>query len=776
MLTATNAILMAAFVTPALFYAGAAAISAPIIIHLLARRRFKRIRWAAMDFLMDAERKNRRRIQLEEWILLALRCLALIAIALIVARPFLQPSGLISALAGVKQTERLFVLDDSFSMGYATDERSSFDRAKIAIKRLVDSIRRESPDDTVTILRMSDVGSPVESGTYLDDAQTDQLTERLNALQVSNQSIDVGTVVDGVYDFLGQSESVVSAAVYLVSDFQEFNWLALGGASSGNTGKRGGPFDALAEWAGEDRALRIICVNVGDADAENLALTDLEIESGRPIAGATGMLKVTVGNFGEDAARDVRIEASLGQRSIGAERLDEIPAGQPSKVSVQVPFRQPGFEALRVELPEDRLAIDNQRFHVAEVASAINILIVNGEPSPDALSDETMLLATALRPEGEVFSGHEPLIIDEAELEETPLVDFHAILLANVYRVSEAAADALEAFVARGGGLGVFLGDQVDPDLYNNSLYREGKGLLPMPLGEVIRAPAEFHLVINDSLHPMTRGVARHGDPLGVGKIPFFNFYGSIWDDGALAPDESIGLPVEGESDRADKIRIIGRFDDPDSSPAIVESRFGLGKVLLVTTSVDKEWGLWPDHPAYLPMMSELVRYLARGSGAHQAFVVGEMMEIPCDPRIYEQDATVRTPAFPSEREYGISAASAVNGDGLSFQWDQTLQPGVYELALRRRDGVDEIRRIAVNTDPMESDLASCDRSIMVNVAGDVPIEYVEGLENLSEQTGEARTELWRICLVLAVLALMTEQSLAWMWGGGARRAAAGVA
>ena len=89
-------LLLAAFITPALAWAGAGAVAAPILIHLLARRRFKRIRWAAMDFLIDAERRNRRRIRMEEWILLALRCLVVALLGLMVARPFMTPSGLAS--------------------------------------------------------------------------------------------------------------------------------------------------------------------------------------------------------------------------------------------------------------------------------------------------------------------------------------------------------------------------------------------------------------------------------------------------------------------------------------------------------------------------------------------------------------------------------------------------------------------------------------------------------------------------------------------------------
>ena len=86
--------ILAAFVTPGLFVGGLGAAVAPVLIHLLARRRFKRIRWAAIDFLLQAERRNKRRLRMEEWLLLALRCLAMILIGMTLARPFVSPAGL----------------------------------------------------------------------------------------------------------------------------------------------------------------------------------------------------------------------------------------------------------------------------------------------------------------------------------------------------------------------------------------------------------------------------------------------------------------------------------------------------------------------------------------------------------------------------------------------------------------------------------------------------------------------------------------------------------
>jgi len=73
------------------------------------------VRWAAMDFLLDANKKNRRRVQLENFIILALRCLAMLLIGLLLARPFL-PNALVDILKNTKRFERIVVLDDSPSM------------------------------------------------------------------------------------------------------------------------------------------------------------------------------------------------------------------------------------------------------------------------------------------------------------------------------------------------------------------------------------------------------------------------------------------------------------------------------------------------------------------------------------------------------------------------------------------------------------------------------------------------------------------------------------
>src|SRR5947208_9552353 len=61
---------------------GVGAVAVPIIIHLLNRRRHQIVVWAAMRFLLNAQKQNTRRMRLEQLILLALRIVILVLLVI----------------------------------------------------------------------------------------------------------------------------------------------------------------------------------------------------------------------------------------------------------------------------------------------------------------------------------------------------------------------------------------------------------------------------------------------------------------------------------------------------------------------------------------------------------------------------------------------------------------------------------------------------------------------------------------------------------------------
>src|SRR5688572_9034747 len=97
-----------------LFWLAAAA--APLIIHLWNKRKYREVRWAAIEYLLAALKKNSRRMRLEQWILLAVRTLIILLVVMAVAEPFLEQIG--RHFVPGQRTHRLLVLDGSYGMGY----------------------------------------------------------------------------------------------------------------------------------------------------------------------------------------------------------------------------------------------------------------------------------------------------------------------------------------------------------------------------------------------------------------------------------------------------------------------------------------------------------------------------------------------------------------------------------------------------------------------------------------------------------------------------------
>src|SRR5476651_2448634 len=160
------------FLNPGFLFIAAALISVPIIIHLINRMRFKRVRWAAMEFLLKAAKRTRRRLIIEQLLLLALRCLLIALIGLLVSR-FIGCGD--SNTIG-KPNLHLVLLDDTLSMQDTWKPadgppKNCFDVAKtdIIIKKIAKGLNRSN--DRLVIIQMS----KIDDKTYVPKAY-----ERLN--------------------------------------------------------------------------------------------------------------------------------------------------------------------------------------------------------------------------------------------------------------------------------------------------------------------------------------------------------------------------------------------------------------------------------------------------------------------------------------------------------------------------------------------------------------------------------------------------------------------
>ncbi len=413
---------LAALVTPGLLYAGIAGAAVPILIHLLNRRRFRRVRWAAVDFLLQADRENRRRIRVEELILLALRCLAMALVGIVLARWFIRPESLVAALGARGQTERIVLLDDSFSMGLRDQSQAGaggyasantiFEQGKTALRELIRTWRESAPDDGLTLLLTSRPDRPMRADLRIAGINTRAFEDELATLTVSARPGNLPAAMNAVRNRVDALPPENNAAVYIVSDFQRIDWL--GAEEAGTTGQS--PAAVLSGWSEKGHSLQVVLVDVG-ARANNLAVTALEPQQSQSVATIEGRFTARVANFGTSASAASNLTAYVGDAALPPTPLPAIEPGQTTDVALDVTFPTEGTDVLTVELTADPLPIDNTRTLAVPVARSLQVLIVNGEKSSDPYEDEAFLLTVALQPEGPQFSGNEVSVIDESELE-----------------------------------------------------------------------------------------------------------------------------------------------------------------------------------------------------------------------------------------------------------------------------------------------------------------------------------------------------------------------
>src|SRR5438046_5057989 len=130
--------------------AGAAAVGVPIARHFFYKARYRRLPWAAMEFLKEAIEQTSRRLKFQEWILLAVRCLAVLLLALALARPGMQSAG---STGRGDAIDAVIVIDTSYSMGAQDGDKTRLERAKEAALAIIDSLPANS---TVQILSCAD--------------------------------------------------------------------------------------------------------------------------------------------------------------------------------------------------------------------------------------------------------------------------------------------------------------------------------------------------------------------------------------------------------------------------------------------------------------------------------------------------------------------------------------------------------------------------------------------------------------------------------------------
>ena len=678
-----------------------------------------------MEYLLAAVKASRRRLQLEHWLLLAIRTLLVILVVLAVAEPFFE-HGYLSFLPG-ERTHRLLVIDGSFSMAYRPTEESRFDRARKLATEIVD----ESPQgDGFTLVLMSSppqvvVGTPVFE-------QNDFLHE-IDALRLPHTTADLPATLEKIEQILTSARTefprLVREEVYFITDLGRVGWEPhLAGPAAVSRFRQRSTLLA--------RSAAVVIVDVGQSGAENSAVCDIRAAEPFVTIADNVTVEADIKCFGHNGRARVPVEFLVDGRRVDQQHVDLSPGTQ-SSVAFMHRFKSPGDHAVEVRLANDRLEVDDHRRLAVPVKQSTEVLLVDGSPSGGRFGGATDFLAFALAPGSDDLRPAvvRPHVVPESALLELDLSPYDAVFLANVAQFTASEARVLDAYLESGGSLVFFLGDRVMADRYNRQLASQQPGgidLLPARLGAVVDE-TEFGLDPLEYRHPIVEAF-KDRERTGLLTTPIYKHFQLI------VPEQS-----------PSKVVLATAGDDP----LIVERPVHRGRVVLVATSADTAWTPMPMWPSYVPIVQELLAFSVSGRVSRRNLEVGQPLGESFSTPLADASLYVQVPGGASEK-----VRLRTEGDATTWSFLDTLVSGLYTA--RFDPPVLEAKTFAVNVDPAESDLSRITpEELREDVWPDVPFVVQTGWEgtDAGPTSPISRSSFLPKALLYAVLLLLLAET-----------------
>jgi len=196
------------FVNP-LYLFGLLAVAIPILIHLFNFRRFRKVYFTNVRFLQELKQQTQKQSQLRHLLILAVRILAITAIVMAFAQPYIPYSDR-QAKISARNAVSIFV-DNSFSMEAVGSNGTLLDESKQKAREIVSAYKST---DLFQLLTCDFEGSHQRMVTR------DEFFTMLEEVKVSPSVRTFSEIVRRQYDLL-KSESSARRASYLVSDFQK---------------------------------------------------------------------------------------------------------------------------------------------------------------------------------------------------------------------------------------------------------------------------------------------------------------------------------------------------------------------------------------------------------------------------------------------------------------------------------------------------------------------------------------------------------------------------
>lgn len=800
---------------------GLAALALPILIHLLNRRKPMVVDWGAMRFLQASHQARRRRLLLEDVLLLCLRCLAIALIVLAMARPFMLSQsvipwalvlplvlvaiiGLVLALSIVSNRRRsrqlaglclgliaaallssllerwvqahrwlgqhggediMLVIDASASMTVNRDGQSNFEHALDEARSVAGAM---GAGDAIGILLAGPAPRVILAPTSDRKAVQETLASRV--CRPTSGAMGALEALNAALSALAEGHNPAKKII-LFTDGHSLGWDAHNEARWSYLAQRMKTLPTTP---------KVICRRFPfPADFENAAVAEISLS--RKIVGTDRpvMIDVKILNAGSKPLAPPAVELLADDRLLERKYPGkELPPGGAEDVRFEYRFDTPGHHVLKARIVgEDALPLDNTLERVVNILDTLPVLLVDGAPSERFFRGASAFTRVALMPGDEPAAAKNPadgastnatdFLVRPKVIAVTALSAYHeldqnkVVILLNVPRLPAPVVQRLGEFVAAGGGLLVAPGRRAEPESCNAWKTSAGQPLLPAALLERRQLPDRpAHFDLRSFKHPALQLVAEspHSD---AGSL----LVRAYW---KLAPAGKETRP-----------QICGLFDNGD--PAIVERQIGQGRVILSAIAFDNRDSTLTSLKSFVPFIHELIYYLAAPAVPDVNILPGTdlILDLPSGKTPGRSSGLAAKVEVVTPAQQRRPAIVERAGDHFRIRFTETQEPGLYRVMLpaataATNAGANAEIPFTVTRQSAESIYKGLSETDVAAVRRNVDLAMVEGKDVLlmaakGKAPGE---EIWKWLAFGALLALLAETALA-RWISQQRRVAA---
>lgn len=687
------------FLNPSVLF-GLIAASIPILIHLLNLKKLKKIEFSTLDFLKELQKNKIKKVKIKQWILLLLRTLLIIFLVLSFSRPSLK-TALFGENGSTAKTTAVIIVDNTYSMSVVTDKGSYFNLAKSAAKKIINQLKE---GDEAVIIPVSTLNNSFLPLTDLKKAKKD-----IENIEISEVSIPLHNAIIKAAKVLEKSDNF-NKEVYILSDFQQKRIY--------DQEKTLSDFRQVL-----NEQVRLYTFFYGGKNISNLSLTLLEGTNQIFTVGKNIGFNVNVVNTGNFPVNNSVVSLFINGERVAQQNVSLSPS-ETKRLYFETILKKSGLTEVVAECEEDEISYDNKRFFTLNIPEEIKLVLLTDDPQ------DGYFIKAALK-ENDSLSYIKLSEKNTTLADAINFFDYNAVIIIGGKNIKNFTA--LNDFKLNKGGIIIFPPSNGNLNEFNVLLNNlelpkasENKGGLGNKTG--------YNFGNIDFEHPLFFELFEKNEKPKIESPDIYNYY-------------KLSMGLYGR----------GIIEMDDKSPFLVEYSQNNSKVLVYNTAPKLNWSNFVIKSIFAPLINRGVYYLTAITDNNEEFFTGNEMYINIGNNI--------SGTFDLQKGNGNSekiSADSLSGNGI-LKYENTDCSGVYKIFNNGK----LLNFKSVNNNPVESNFNYSKNSDFedylkrINFKG---TQYnINPDEDFAEKIYQSRfgTELWRLFLVLALIAAILEMFVA---------------